>query len=208
MPRLSAAGAAGRNNAGCNWAAPRPGTAPPTHGHPTALAASDLTARAITDLRDGCAPAELAGRLRHYAMEQRTIWHGDWLGELWRRPGEVSPEAFIQRGWDECLAVLDRLDTAVTAGDRRSDPCSSTGAGWVAEEALATGLLCFLLFPDDPVAAVRRGGDDLARLGLDRLPGGRLCRGDVRTRCVAGRLAATDRVPRPARPVAGAWEEA
>lgn len=36
------------------------------------------------------------------------------------------------------------------------DPCRLTGAGWIAEEAFATGLLCFLLYPDDPVAAIRR----------------------------------------------------
>jgi ADP-ribosylglycohydrolase len=130
-----------------------------THGHPTALAASDLTARAVTELVEGCAAAELAGRLRNYANEQRRVWHGDWLGDLWRRPGlagEASPEAFIARGWDECLGVLDRLDAAIRAGDRRSDPCLATGAAWIAEEALATGLLCFVMFPDDPIAAVRR----------------------------------------------------
>ncbi|MBX6768245.1 MAG: ADP-ribosylglycohydrolase family protein, partial [Actinomadura rubrobrunea] len=38
-----------------------------------------------------------------------------------------------------------------------ADPCAATGEGWVAEEALATALLCFLMFPDDPVAAIRRG---------------------------------------------------
>ena len=31
-----------------------------------------------------------------------------------------------------------------------------TGEGWIAEEAFATGLLCFLLYPDDPLAALRR----------------------------------------------------
>ena len=40
--------------------------------------------------------------------------------------------------------------------DREHNPCRITGEGWVAEEAFATGLLCFLLFPDDPVAALRR----------------------------------------------------
>ncbi|WP_407647192.1 ADP-ribosylglycohydrolase family protein [Actinacidiphila soli] len=33
---------------------------------------------------------------------------------------------------------------------------TATGAGWIAEEAMATGLLCFLLFPDEPVTAIRR----------------------------------------------------
>ena len=40
--------------------------------------------------------------------------------------------------------------------DRESDPCLATGEGWVAEEAFATGLLCFLMFPADAVAAIRR----------------------------------------------------
>ncbi len=55
-----------------------------------------------------------------------------------------------------CLAALDRLDTALAAPNRSADPCLLTGPGWVAEEAFVTDLLCFLLFPDDPVAAVRR----------------------------------------------------
>lgn len=127
-----------------------------THGHPTALAASDLTAAAVALLAGGEEPARLPARLRDYARAQRVIYREAWLGPLWRRPGATTPEDFIARGWDECLAVLDRLDAALAAFDRRSDPCLATGAGWIAEEALATGLLCFLLFPDDPTAAVQR----------------------------------------------------
>lgn len=67
-----------------------------------------------------------------------------------------TPEQFIGRGWDECLGSLAALDVALANGDQLSDPCAITGAGWVAEEALATGLLCFLLFPDDPLAVIRR----------------------------------------------------
>jgi ADP-ribosylglycohydrolase len=48
------------------------------------------------------------------------------------------------------------LDSALQVMDRESDPCLATGAGWIAEEALATGLFCFLMFPDNPVAAIRR----------------------------------------------------
>lgn len=127
-----------------------------THGHPTALAAADLTAATIFYLASSQAPAELPAWLRHYAQSQRHIYHGEWLGSLWERPGSSTPEDFIARGWDECLAALDRLDTAVTILDQQADPCLITGAGWIAEEALATGLLCFLLFPEDPVAAIRR----------------------------------------------------
>ena len=72
-------------------------------------------------------------------------------------PDEVaSPEEFIARGWDECLGALDRLDAALAHPDWGTDPCLATGDGWVAEEALATSLLCFVLYPNDPVAAVRR----------------------------------------------------
>ncbi|MFA1539026.1 ADP-ribosylglycohydrolase family protein [Actinomadura monticuli] len=156
-----------------------------THGHPTGLAASELTAFAVRWLADGMDPADLPGALRARCHEQRTVYHGRWLGDLWRRPGMDAEETFIARGWDECLAALDRLDEAVRRGDRAADPCESTGAGWVAEEALATGLLCFLLFPDEPVEAIRRGAassgdsDSIAclagafagaRLGMDAWP--------------------------------------
>lgn len=127
-----------------------------THGHPTALAASDLTAAAIADLAAGGDPAGLPARLRAYAQSQRTVYHAGWLGALWQQPGVDSPEAFIARGWDECLGALDRLDAALARADRRSDPCLATGEGWIAEEALATGLLCFLLSPEDGPAALRR----------------------------------------------------
>ncbi|MBW4565739.1 MAG: ADP-ribosylglycohydrolase family protein [Mojavia pulchra JT2-VF2] len=127
-----------------------------THGHPTALAASDLTAAAIADLARGGDPQGLPNRLRNYALSQRLVYHSNWLGSLWQSPHINTPEEFISRGWDECLAVLDRLDAALKNPNRDTDPCLATGEGWVAEEALATGLLCFLLFPEEPLAALRR----------------------------------------------------
>ncbi|MCL1468859.1 ADP-ribosylglycohydrolase family protein [Argonema galeatum] len=127
-----------------------------THGHPTALAASDLTAYAIADLAADGTPEELPLRLRAYALSQRTVYHSDWLGPLWKRPDTDTPEEFISRGWDECMSVLDRLDAALAEPNRDRNPCEATGEGWVAEEAFATGLLCFLLFPEEPVAALRR----------------------------------------------------
>ncbi|MFB9192242.1 ADP-ribosylglycohydrolase family protein [Actinomadura verrucosospora] len=157
-----------------------------THGHPTGLAASELTAFAVRWLADGMAPSDLPAALRARCRDQRGVYHERWLGTLWQQPGVDTPEAFIARGWDECLDVLDRLDEAVARGDRTSDPCGATGAGWVAEEALATGLLCFLLFPDEPVRAIWRGAassgdsDSIAclagafagaHLGMDAWPG-------------------------------------
>lgn len=131
-----------------------------THGHPTALAASDLTARCVKDLLDGGDAASLVARLVAYARARRTTYPSRWIGELWRRTGDPDPSSYAARGWDECLAVLARVETALATPDAwrdpAADPCDATGAGWIAEEAFATGLLCFLLHPDDPVAAVRR----------------------------------------------------
>ncbi|MEV7858905.1 ADP-ribosylglycohydrolase family protein [Streptomyces hirsutus] len=127
-----------------------------THGHPTALAASDLTAHAVRLLAEGAEPTGLIGLLRSYAYENRTRYHAVWLGDLWTRAGDPSPEHFIARGWDECLEILERLRSAVRTVSPETDPCLATGEGWIAEEALATGLLCFLLFVDEPLTALRR----------------------------------------------------
>ncbi|GHE82033.1 hypothetical protein GCM10017786_10890 [Amycolatopsis deserti] len=127
-----------------------------THGHPTGLAAADLTAHAVHLLAQGAEPAGLLDALRDYASRHRETYHERWLGELWTRAGDASSREFIARGWDECLAALDRVDAAVRTADPEADPCLATGEGWVAEEALATALLCFLLFPGEPVMALRR----------------------------------------------------
>lgn len=127
-----------------------------THGHPTGLAAADLTAYAIAELITGADPFTLPERLINYAHSQRSVYHVDWLGPLWNRTARRSPESFIEGGWDECLAVLERLRLAMQHPDREADPCRITGAGWIAEEALTTGLYCFLLYAEDPVLAIQR----------------------------------------------------
>jgi ADP-ribosylglycohydrolase len=157
-----------------------------THGHPTALAASDLTAHAVRLLAQGAEPTGLVGLLRSYALENRSHYHERWLGDLWTRSQDPTPEHFVARGWDECLGVLDRLQEALRTPSPETDPCLATGEGWIAEEALATGLLCFLLFVDEPLTALRRaactsGDSDSiacltgafagAHLGADAWPG-------------------------------------
>ncbi|WP_329215899.1 ADP-ribosylglycohydrolase family protein [Streptomyces sp. NBC_01485] len=127
-----------------------------THGHPTALAASDLTAHAVRLLTQGTDPAALVGLLRTYALDNRTHYHHRWLDDLWTRGQDPDPEHFMARGWDECLGVLERLEEALRDPSPETDPCLATGAGWIAEEAMASGLLCFLLFPDEPVTVLRR----------------------------------------------------
>ncbi|HEY9441167.1 MAG TPA: ADP-ribosylglycohydrolase family protein, partial [Streptomyces sp.] len=127
-----------------------------THGHPTALAASDLTARAVFLLSQGTEPLGLIGQLRSYAYENSGRYLTRWLGDLWRYAGDASPEAYIQRGWDDCQAALARVQDALRDPSPETDPCEATGDGWIAEEALATALHCFLLFPAEPVTALRR----------------------------------------------------
>ncbi|KOU54554.1 ADP-ribosylglycohydrolase family protein [Streptomyces sp. WM6378] len=127
-----------------------------THGHPTALAASDLTARAVFLLAQGADPTGLVGQLRSYAYENRNRYHDRWLGDLWTHAQDPTPGHFIARGWDECLDALDRVLKALRNPSPETDPCLETGDGWIAEEAFATGLLCFLLFPDEPLTALRR----------------------------------------------------
>lgn len=127
-----------------------------THGHPTALAASDLTAYAVWLLAQGAAPAGLLCLLREYAHQARSVYRADWLGDLADHAHDPDRASFTARGWDECLAALGRLEAALAAADPEADPCLATGVGWIAEEALATGLYCFLLFPEDPRAVVRR----------------------------------------------------
>lgn len=127
-----------------------------THGHPTALAASELTAYAVRLLRDGADLASLPALLRARCHDQRTTYRADWLDGLWQQPAVATPADFISRGWDECLDALDRLDAALAQPDDGGDACAITGAGWIAEEALATGLLCAIRHADEPVAALAR----------------------------------------------------
>ncbi len=136
-----------------------------THGHPTGLVAADATATALRLLVQGTPATKLLDALERYATTQRRVYHYDWLGTLWQRPGATDAEHFIERGWDEQLAALARVRAGLGECGRLDDPCPFTGDGWVAEEALASALLCFLLQPEAPLdmlrqAATTRGDSD------------------------------------------------
>ena len=64
-----------------------------THGHPTALAAADLTAFAVRLLLEGVSkPGEpFLDHLLAYANEQRSVYHGAVLGQLWQGFGTQLP---------------------------------------------------------------------------------------------------------------------
>ncbi|GAA2496353.1 ADP-ribosylglycohydrolase family protein [Winogradskya humida] len=128
-----------------------------THGHPTGLVASELTALSVRWLADGLDPQDLLARLRARCAAERTNYRGDWLGDLWQRSTANSPAEFIALGWDETDAALARVERALRRGDFAGDPCLATGAGWIAEEALATALYCYLISPDEPIAVLGRG---------------------------------------------------
>ncbi|WP_308368672.1 ADP-ribosylglycohydrolase family protein [Streptomyces sp. ISL-36] len=128
-----------------------------THGHPTALAASDLTAHAIWLIAHGCTTGDLLPQLRSYALESRQKYHADWLGDLAHKAGAPDPASYIAFGWDECLGALDKVTAALRSSDIDQDPCVAVGPGWIAEEALATALYCFLVVRGDARSAIRRG---------------------------------------------------
>lgn len=138
-----------------------------THGHPTALAAADLTAMAIVYAADDQPLSALVDRLCAYGRKHEAAYHERWLADLWRRGDPTDGASFIAHGFAECDAALARVaDAAHDIEHWRSlanDPCDATGEGWIAEEALATALLCVLAFPDDPVTMLQRaavtGGD-------------------------------------------------
>jgi hypothetical protein len=114
------------------------------------------TAHTVWLLAQDAAPGELLPELRDHARRSRGRYPEDWLGDLADRTQDPDRAAYATRDWDECLAVLDRLEDALRAPDLEADPCAATGAGWIAEESLATALYCFLLLPDDPPAVIRR----------------------------------------------------
>lgn len=127
-----------------------------THAHPTALVASELTSIAITKVIEGVEPQNLVDALLEYSYSQKDIYHEDILKDVWERVGVYDKLGFIQRGWDECIAILKQVKETVKLDDKETDPCEYTGEGWIAEESLATGLLCFLLYPNDSVKALIR----------------------------------------------------
>ena len=127
-----------------------------THAHPTALIASELTAITIIKIIEGVEPINLVDELLEYADNQKGKYYEDWLTNTWERPGVISQVDFINRGWNDCIKILENVKKAEKAHDKLIDPCDLTGEGWIAEEAFGTALLCFLLYPEDTVKTLIR----------------------------------------------------
>ncbi|MEO0563753.1 MAG: ADP-ribosylglycohydrolase family protein [Chloroflexota bacterium] len=127
-----------------------------THGHPTALAAADLTAWFIAELLQNSDLNTLLKRSRDYIMHQQTHYHETWLGILYQRALMFpTGSQFIQRGWMECLTMIDRVEDALSQKTTNVDPAVLIGEGWVAEECLGVALYCLLRHPTNPLEAIQ-----------------------------------------------------
>ena len=140
-----------------------------THGHPTALAASDITAITIAFLLKGVEPKDLLEELMSYSIKQRITYYSDYLKNLWDRPPFHNSEDFISTGWDEVLNILQKVKIGLLEYDKDIDPCQVVGEGWVAEESFGTALFCFLLTPDKPISTLKKGCCYQWRLGFNCL---------------------------------------
>jgi ADP-ribosylglycohydrolase len=139
-----------------------------THGHPTALAAAELTALAVWYLRTGVTNLE---RLPHALVErcrsQRGVYRSEFLGRLadrWRSGADRLETRYQPRtarramtiGWNECEEQLSRVTRELRRSDQHGDVSRLIGAGWVAEEALATALYAAVRYSYEPRFALQR----------------------------------------------------
>lgn len=127
-----------------------------THAHPTALASAEITAICIAMILDKVPDADLLSRLEEYALVQREVYHSEYLLTVWQGPSRTSETAFISRGWEEVLACIQQVRESLVTFTEYSDPCTYTGEGWIAEEAFATSLLCYLLSPTSVETVLKR----------------------------------------------------
>jgi ADP-ribosylglycohydrolase len=127
-----------------------------THAHPTALAASEITAITVAKILGKVPIASLLNELLEHAEQQKINYHTTYLKDIWNRPPFRTAQEFITLGWEQVIEVLLKVKKGIQQKDIHTDPCLITGAGWIAEEAFATALYCFLLFPDEPIKALKR----------------------------------------------------
>ena len=100
-----------------------------THNHPTANAGSVATAYLVKLALDRVPPADMLGHLLDFC-------------------GDLSPE--FNAALKKVPVVMGREPEAAMA---------ELGEGWVAEEAIALALYCFLCSPDNYPATVRRAAN-------------------------------------------------
>lgn len=124
-----------------------------THGHPTGIAAAELTALAMRWAAEGVPLRDLPRALLTHARERMNSYDRKWLGKLDRRHW-WKHSLSMKRGWAENISVLLDLIEVLQRVNAVDDPCKYTGEGWIAEEALATALYCAVKYESDPVEAI------------------------------------------------------
>jgi ADP-ribosylglycohydrolase len=138
-----------------------------THGHPTAIAATELTALAIRLVADGAlVDASLVDALIDHVNDRLASNKGGyrlrWLGDLHHR-WNGSASAGMKFGWRECVNALYRLRDLLESGDQPADVCRVIGEGWIAEDALVVALYFAIMYSHDPALAIseaaRTNGD-------------------------------------------------
>lgn len=128
-----------------------------THGHPVALAASELTALAIRWAAQDCPLERLPEKLLAHARKKTIAgtyersWLGDRLPRRWKGTARDQMTLAWSRMTDACVDVIIAL-----ADDTVTDPCEVLGQAWVADEAFATALYCAVRYRHDPVEAISR----------------------------------------------------
>jgi ADP-ribosylglycohydrolase len=127
-----------------------------THASSESIVASCLLNEAISLLLSGHQPNELTKMLRNAAIDMCSYWSENLGDSLWGLPGFTSPDEYLEIGFNKCLGKINYLTTLIDTEKEHYDPCELLGEGWDAEDALAVGLYCFLLNPDNPEAAVKR----------------------------------------------------
>lgn len=127
-----------------------------THGHPTAVAAAELTAMAAWYMSKGAGIHRTLEYLWTYVQTQRTVYRSEWLGNMWRDGSAVNPQRWISRGWDELQETLLKI-YRVTETDLAHLPknvakvFTNTGA---ADDALGAALLSIYLAAGSPLRAL------------------------------------------------------
>ncbi len=124
-----------------------------THGHPTAIAASELTALAIRWAAQEVPLRELPAMLLRHAYDRVESYEATWLGKLRTRQW-YRHRLDMRTGWHQNIKVLLHVAEALQTGFTPADPCDVGGDGWIAEEALATALYCAARWHHDPLLAI------------------------------------------------------
>lgn len=135
-----------------------------THGHPIALAATELTALAIRWAAEGTPLHGLVERLTDSAHSSLTAntYRDEWLGKLHLR-WNAAPDTTMRIAWQTCINILTKTQMLLDRANAPLDACEVLGGGWIAEEALALGLYYVIHYEGDlPLTvsyAARTSGD-------------------------------------------------